>query len=346
VTVYLGTEADVENAARHSSARWRDLRRDLADRGADEAALREIDPLVADAHRFGACLAAVAAPGELRHVEHGTDGPPTDWGTWDELPALAPLVKWRQSAPPYLLVLTDRRGADILVAGRYEQDPGHDRVEGTEPLRKVNPGGWSQRRYQQRAEDSWETNARVVADAVKHEADAVGAEVVVVGGDERAVSLLEKHLPEHVLQRVEEIAGGRAAGGSRDAIASETHRWVATAAANDTVAALEKFREELGQHDRAVEGVESTLVALSEARVEVLFVHDDNASDRRAWFGTQPVPVAAESQPLLDLGVEGTRSSRLADVAIRAAFGTGAGVRVVPRHGGPADGFGALLRWR
>jgi hypothetical protein len=39
------------------------------------------------------------------------------------------------------------------------------------------------------------------------------------------------------------------------------------------------------------------------------------------------------------------KQGRLADVAIRAALGTGAGVRVVPEHGGPAEGVGALLRW-
>jgi hypothetical protein len=33
------------------------------------------------------------------------------------------------------------------------------------------------------------------------------------------------------------------------------------------------------------------------------------------------------------------------DVAIRAALGTGAGVRLVPKAGGPTDGLGAILRW-
>jgi hypothetical protein len=37
---------------------------------------------------------------------------------------------------------------------------------------------------------------------------------------------------------------------------------------------------------------------------------------------------------------------RLVDVAIRAALGTGAGVRVIPKHGPVNEGIGGLLRWR
>ncbi|HZP30085.1 MAG TPA: Vms1/Ankzf1 family peptidyl-tRNA hydrolase, partial [Acidimicrobiia bacterium] len=245
-----------------------------------------------------------------------------------------------------VLVVADRQGADITVAGWHQSDPEQRSVDGAEPLPKVNPGGWSQRQYQQHAEEGLEANARLVAAAVERAADSVAAEVVVVAGEERAVQLLEKHLPDRVLARVEAIAGGRAAGVSQSAIAADTHRWVATAAANATVATIEKFREEIGQHDRAVEGVAATLTALSEARVDVLLVHDDPTDDRRAWFGRDVVPVATEPQTLLDLGVTGPRSSRVADVMMRAALGTRAGVRVVPRSGGPAEGVGALLRWR
>src|SRR3954471_13155726 len=49
LTVYLATEASIENAAQRSELRWKDLRRDLEGRGADETALTAVDPLVADA---------------------------------------------------------------------------------------------------------------------------------------------------------------------------------------------------------------------------------------------------------------------------------------------------------
>jgi hypothetical protein len=45
------------------------------------------------------------------------------------------------------------------------------------------------------------------------------------------------------------------------------------------------------------------------------------------------------------MAVDEPRQGRLVDVAIRAAIGTGAGVWIVPRSGGPTDGVGAVLRW-
>ena len=37
--------------------------------------------------------------------------------------------------------------------------------------------------------------------------------------------------------------------------------------------------------------------------------------------------------------------ARLVDVAIRCALRSDAEVHFVPRHGGPAEGIGAILRW-
>jgi diketogulonate reductase-like aldo/keto reductase len=99
-------------------------------------------------------------------------------------------------------------------------------------------------------------------------------------------------------------------------IADAAVRAVADAVARDTVALLEKFREELGQADRAVDGVSATRDALGAAQVDVLLVPGDVGDDVET-----------------------------VDELVQAAFATGAGIRVVPRHGGPTDGIGAVLRW-
>src|SRR5437764_181382 len=81
---------------------------------------------------------------------------------------------------------------------------------GSDPnLRKSNPGGWSQRRYQNRAENLWEQNAKSVADQVASLVDETGARLVVVAGDVRAVQLLREHLAAPVLDLVREIDGSR-----------------------------------------------------------------------------------------------------------------------------------------
>src|SRR4051794_9983215 len=166
LTVYLTTEAEIENAQQRSQQRWKTLRADLADQGAPEELMASIDPLVDDAHLAGQCLSVVAAADGTRVVEHQPDPPANDFGRWGPLPALGPLLEWHQQAVPHVLVVTDRRGADVFVFDSRRGDSVHEVGDNDDPLSKSAPGGWSQRRYQQRAENTWDENAKEVASTV------------------------------------------------------------------------------------------------------------------------------------------------------------------------------------
>jgi hypothetical protein len=345
LTVYLTTEAAVENAAHLSELRWKDLRTDLAHQGVDEAILGAVDPLVPDAHRSGACLAVIANARGLAHVAHEPDPPVRDLGRWGALPVVGPLLEWRQSQIVHMVALVDRAGADLFVF-RAENDE-HVEVQGDDdPIHKSKAGGWSQARYQRRAENTWEANAAETADALTDLVDREAPHFVAVGGDVRAAELLKEHLPKRVLDLVSDIPGNRAPDGSVDAVVEHVTRLVATAVAADTAALLAKFREERGQADRAVDGPAATLDALNKAQVEVLLVHADPDDTRTASFGPGAIPVAESAGDLGGLGVDSPRQGPLVDVALRAALGTGAGIRMIPGAGGPAGGIGAILRWR
>lgn len=308
-TVYLTTDAEIDNAAQRSELRWRSLRDSLAAAGAPEATLSAIDWVVPDAHLFGQCVGMVADGEGLLHVEHHDRVPNRDMGRWAALPSVTPLVEWRQSSLPHIVVTADRQGADIVGFRREAPDVTRQAGGGSDPLRKSAPGGWSQKRYQQRAENVWERNAEAVAAEVVKLAERLGARVIGVAGDVRAVSMLRDELPRRWADVVVLLEGD---------ISEGIVRAMADAVARDTVAVIEKFREELGQVDRAVEGPGPTMDALARSQVEMLLVPGDVADDSEA------VQV---------------------DELVRAAFATGAGIRTVPRHGGPAGGVGALLRW-
>src|SRR4051794_257636 len=115
LTVYLTTEAAVENAAQRSELRWKDLRTELGSHGADEAVLAAVDALVPDAHLSGECLVAIATPRGLAHVAHEPDPPARDVGRWGPLPVVGPLLEWRQSQVPHIVALVDRTGGDLFV---------------------------------------------------------------------------------------------------------------------------------------------------------------------------------------------------------------------------------------
>jgi hypothetical protein len=346
LTVQVGTEADIDNAAQRSEQRWRALRDDAAARGTPQEVLAAVDPVVVDAHLDGPGLAVVANADGALVVEHGPTPPARDDARWAALPALLPVVAWRQQAPGYVTVLADRQGAD-LTAYRREGPELHREAGGDDyPIRKPNAGGWSQRRYEERAEHTWERNATDAADQVARLVRRVDARVVVVAGDERAVAYLRDALPAELVERLQVVAGGRAQDGSEQSFQEAARVAVELAVNADDDALLQKFREELGQDDRAADGPDATLAALAMAAVDVLLVAPDDPDDARtAWFGPDPTQLATSADDVRGLGVDDPVEGRLVDVAVRAALGTGAGIRVVPPGAGPSDGLGAILRW-
>lgn len=345
VSAYLTTEATVENAAQRAEVRWRSVRDSLAAEGAPDEVLAVVDPLVADAHLQGEGLGVIVRADGSAHVEHHPHPPALDRARWAPLPSLLPLLGWRQSTPPYMVVAADRKGADILAVRGEAPDLRREAGGDDHPLSKVNAGGWSQRRYQERAENTWADNAEDVARRVSALARRVGARLIVVAGDVRAVTLLGDALPPELAELFREVGGGRGADGSGDTLAAATAELVEEAVAADTAALLEKFREELGQADRAADGVDATLRALAASQVEVLLVHDDFLDDRTAWFGDEPTAVATTPAALESMGIDAPRQGPVVDVAVRAALATGAALRVIPRDLAPAEGLGAILRW-
>lgn len=349
LSVYLTTEVAVEHPGEMAERRWSSVRRRLVEAGADDACLRAVDDRVADAHLEGAALAVVAAPGHEPFVDHHHVPLPADVGRWAPAPTLTPAVAWRQQEPPYVVALVDRQGADLVAVTR-DRPPVDESVSGgAYPVSKTGGGGWAHWRIEHRVEEEWARNERAVAGRIEALVDAVDARIVIAGGDEKALGILRSALPERVADLVTVFDGARATESTDERGADEVARWVHTVAARDTVAALEELRAQHGQGGRAAEGAAATLSALRQGQVDVLVVHDDPAADDdhgTAWFDPgDPAVCALSPDELRQVGRDPLRSARLVDVAVRAALVTGASVRVVPEHGGPEEGLGALLRW-
>jgi hypothetical protein len=338
-TVALASPSAVSDASDQLDIRWRNARRRLADAGFPAGGLDRLDETAHSLrHEAGAALVLIHSPGHEVFVEYLDDAIERDLAVVDALPRLGLVLESRQRSIPHLVVVTDRTGADVVGVGAPTGDTTVE-VEGeTLHVHRGHPGGWSQRRFQQRAENRWESNAALVADEVAQMARQIDARVVLVAGDVRAVGFLFEHLPKDVASITRELDGQSVA-----AVADETVRLVADVVARDTKSLLDRFHEAAGQ-SRASEGADETLDALSQGRVETLLVHDDPSDARRAEFDPDGLWCSANPnrrpRPAGDV-VDG----RLVDVAIRAALCSDGTVRHVPKHGGPAEGLGALLRW-
>jgi hypothetical protein len=168
---------------------------------------------------------------------------------------------------------------------------------------------------------------------------------VAAAGDVRAVQLLREQAPKRVRELIRVVGGEYH---SLDAVFAAADKQVAATVEADTEALLQRFAEERGQRDRAVEGAAATLAALARGQVATLLVAGPWLDDERtAWFGPAPTDVAGDRDALAALGVHSPTEGRLINVAVRAALGTGANVRVIEpdRRDGPREGLGALLRF-
>lgn len=336
-TVVLSTGRDRPDQAAQVEAIWRELRAGLSEAGASERVLDDVWAAF-DAARLDGDAVGVVVPDGGAPVVVVHDQPEDELSAWDTLPRVLTFVDWAQSTPPGVLAVVDRTGADLFATGSEVPVQVVDGEDGP-VVRRSAPGGWSQRRFQQRAEMTWEANAAEVADELVRLVDDVGARVVVIAGDGRAVREVEQRLPDRVAELVRNASGGRGEG-SEGHLEHDVQRWYRTAVADDTVALLQKFDEEIGQQDRAVTGLAATVEALAMSAVDTLLVQRGVGAGTRIHLGGP-----GGSMPSMRGELEGSRSCAAADALVAAAWSTGARVRVVPSSGSMRDGVGALLRF-
>jgi Bacterial archaeo-eukaryotic release factor family 2 len=338
LTVSMRFDPTQPDADHRAQVVWATIREEAEGLGVPSPQLEALEPVVSDVGRREEQVVAVADDSGPLFVGVG-DAPAGV--RWQAAPWFAPVVAVLQDDIDHAVVIVDRTGADVVLhrAGRDAQ------ATATR----------ARRRPQNRVEDSWRVAAAEVAasviDLVRGDGGK-GVDLVMLGGDEREVGLVQERLPREAADMVTTIPATRAAGGDQEREAHEVERILADAAARRTVAALGVVRERLGDGG-AVEGIDPVLAALRASQVALLLFGDGaepgradpgGAADHEvAYVPGRPDLVGAAE--LVDdvLDVPGRRC-RAVDAAVAAAVLTGADVRLVPRHVGEGR-LHALLRW-
>lgn len=345
VSVYLRTDGALPQAAAEVDLRWRALRAQLSEDGAPPDALTAIDPLIDGAHAAGQTLVAISNSCGLLYAAHLPELPDRDSATVGALPHLIPLLSATQRLLPHVVVVTDRLGAE-LIAVLPEQADRRATVSGEElHVTRSAPGGWSQRRFQQRAENRWEANAGEVADALTRLTDSTRPRLVVISGDVRAVQFLRSQVPGRVAELLQEVQGDYR---TLNEALHRSAKLVQAVAEADCAQLLEDYRREQHSGGRAATGPQATLQALHAGQVDTLLLDPTAADGALAWCGPEPAQVGATAQALHAAGIADPQPGPLADIAVRGCAATAASIRLLPAgtpelaHGGVA----ALLRYR
>lgn len=262
------------------------------------------------------------------------------------LPRFVPFLRDRFDHRPHVIVRCDRTGAEIDLVERGEVRAARE-VHGEEQhVQKVRSGGWSHSRMQRHAEHTWDQNAQAIVRAVVGAADRIDAELLVITGDERAIGLVEQHLPEHWHDRAVFEAFEATDADDEEHVSERAATLVRDRAATEIVELLKRFAEARGRGEGAADGTDDVFAALRRGAVETLLVAEDVGDTVHVAEG-DPMQLATDAQALADLGIAATVPARLTDAAIAAAAAGGADVVVVPTHGpdSPNGPIGAVLRY-
>ena len=302
--------------------------------------------LADEVHRAANGLALFASSGAGEFFEAmQLDAPlPEHWLFVGSVPHLYPLAKVIDQYPRYASVLLDTNRARILVFGlgaveRREELTG-------EKTKRHSMGGWSQARYQRRADNIHMHHVKDVVDALDKIVQEDRIEHILLAGDDVVIPLLREHLPKHLQEKVVDTLSLQRDAGEDEIIAATLD----VLRQKDAESDVERVQELIGAWQSGglgVVGPTSALRALQMGQVDELLItgtpHDlraatlpDDAAPGEVKVETSAVTDASESQ------------LKLADELVTRAQQTGARVRFIedPELLKEFGGVGALLRFR
>jgi peptide subunit release factor 1 (eRF1) len=260
-------------------------------------------------------------------------------------PHLYPLAKLVDTYPRYAAVSLDTNKARIQVfslaaAGRAEQVV-------SDKTRRTSKGGWSQARYQRRADNVHVNHMKEVVDALGKVVREEKIEQIVIAGDDVAVAMLREQLPAELAEKIVDVV--KLHGNAQDASFLETT--FDAIRTKDAATDAEKVEELIGEWQSGglgVAGPEATLSAFELGQVDELIITGSVESLKPV----QKLPDAAPAQMQADTsgpetGIDEARLKLSAEL-IKLAQQTSARVRFIEDASllEEVGGVGALLRFR
>ncbi len=259
-------------------------------------------------------------------------------------PHLYHLTKLDEQYPRYAAVLTDANTARIFVFG-LGQTIDVEQVKGKH-VHRVKVGGWSQARYQRRAENAHQQHIKEVIARLQEIVQTESIGRVIVAGEAAIVALIEREMPQDLAAMVETM--------NLDVHSSEQDVFKATLdklQQEESLATAEKVKrlfEQARGRALAVVGPDDTLEALANGQVDELLISGSMDLDHP---GEQEIDaILAPEIPDTSGGTESDepRHVSLPDLLITKAKQTGANITFVEDQAllEPVEGVGAFLRWR
>lgn len=244
------------------------------------------------------------------------------------LPSLRTLMRIADDYGLYAVILADQQEVRLTmiqqgIARRQTT------MSGSDWPRHQQQGGWSQRRYQNAAQQRIANFAKEVGEEIRADLNRARVRQVVLAAAEPMASALEEALHESVRQRIVGRIGLDMEATPADVVEA-TAPIAEDAERKRERAAVQMVEDNRGQGNRAVVGADEVLTALQAGQVMTLVMNEDFHADGWADFG---MPLYGTGEPPKQHPAGGDASAivpvALGDVLLRLTLGLDADVELI-----------------
>lgn len=345
-SVYFDDTHDTEDALTLRNLQWRGIREELSEQGTNELTLDTLESAVHQASPpVGVSGRALVAVDDTVLLDRELDEPPArSVARLSDLPYLVPLLEYGELPPPHMVIITDHIGADITAIDRQGHIVDDSTIEGAQQIHKVSTGGWAHRTVQQRIEERVKQNIDQVVEHITETARRIGSDLIIVAGESQARKEVLDALPETVQDQAAEVTGGsRKPGGDQQQLEQQIKGLLQQNKQARRDQTAERFQTAYSQPSPlAVQGLEATTTALSEANVETLLI--DHPDETTVLTGPDPRILSTQEEALRSQGVDSIATQRADEALIAAAIATDASIVYTGDRLALVEGYGAILR--
>ena len=262
------------------------------------------------------------------------------------VPHLYPLAKVIDTFPRYAAVALDTNKARIMVFSLAAAE--RDEKIQNQKTRRNSQGGWSQARYQRRAENFHLHHIKEVIDTLDRIVREENINHIVVEAEEVALPIFKEQVPKHLEEKIVDVLTFQREAGDTNVLA----RTLAALRAKDAETDAERVEELMNAWQGGglgVAGPEATLTALQLGQVEELII----TASPELLKPVQKLPDDAApgdvlAQTSAPQGSADEKQLKLADELVTRAKQTAARIRFIEDKNllAGVGGVGALLRFR
>jgi peptide subunit release factor 1 (eRF1) len=243
-------------------------------------------------------------------------------------PSLALLGRLAEDYAPFAVLLVDQHEATLAFIRQARQDRSVW-LESTDYPRKQQAGGWSQRRFQARADERVSAFAQDIAGEVQKALDETGVDILILAGDEVMTSALDEHFHQSVKDRIAGTVRIDIRATEQD-IVEATLPLVVEFERKQEAEAVRLLHENRGEGGLAAIGPEAVLAALQAGQVMTLIMADDFQSEGWADYSL-PVYGVGKAPKRHPAGGDKAQMMpvQLEEEIVRLALQTGAEIEII-----------------